>query len=115
MALQGWLAVKAKCHRLQLHSLIAEERPGTACRAVAVFWKGDGPEGFATAWPCRNAGEAIGGAHSLKQSLSMEVGDEVWAPSLRDRGYSESRTSKKGLDADIWRRAKHSLKATEID
>ncbi|CAL8471218.1 g10760 [Coccomyxa elongata] len=104
VALQDWLQVKAKCHGLQLHSLIAEERPGTACRAVAVFWRGDDPEGCATVWPCRKAGEAIG-AHNLKQSLSIEGGDAIWAPSLRDRGYGECRTSKTGLDADIWRAA----------
>ena len=101
MALQKWLQREARCHGLQLRSLIAEERPGTACRAVAVFRKSDDPEGCATAWPCR-IGEELA-PQSFKPSLSVIGRDTDLVSDLRDRGYGKSRTAKKGLNADIWR------------
>ncbi|BDA46606.1 probable caskin-1 at C-terminar half [Coccomyxa sp. Obi] len=103
VALQDWLQARGRCHGLLLRSLIAEERPGTACRAVAVFWKGDAPEACATSRHC-TAGEATV-ARDLERSPSKEGEDTVWASSMRDRGYGASRTAKTGLDADIWRAA----------
>ncbi len=38
-ALHQWLQARGAYHGLQLHRLIAEERPDAACRAIAVFHK----------------------------------------------------------------------------
>lgn len=112
VALQGWLQARSRCHGLQMHNLIAEERPGTACRAVAVFRKGDDPEACAMAWPCRRWKATS--EHSPKESLSMEGADAVRESSMRDKGYGESRTAKAGLEADIWRHANHSLELMNL-